>query len=340
MSDENRPAIAHDRISASVEFKMPRSVIPALRCPGRPDMPLRLVGDWLEPVDDPRQRFPVVRGTPILIDERSSVFSIRDFTESGGITTMDLRDDTIRLATRAKRLRQAVGKLVPPKSRSITDFDSVRALDTILASNPRARILVLGAGDARFAATANAAVVYSDVALAPDTHVIADAHDIPFANATFEAVFAVAVLEHVADPFRCVAEIQRVLVPRGFVYAVTPFIQQVHMGRYDFTRFTALGHRRAFRWFDEERSGVANGPGMALAWSLEYLLSSMSENQSTRNLLRSASHFVTWPFLLLDGYIGRKRGCHDCASAYYFFGRLREAPVPDREIIRGYRGMN
>ena len=61
------------------------------------------------------------------------------------------------------------------------------------------------------------------------------------------------------------------------MYAETPFMQQVCVARFDFTRFTHLGHRRLFRWFDEVRSGPVCGPGMALAWSYQYFLLSFFE---------------------------------------------------------------
>jgi len=38
-------------------------------------------------------------------------------------------------------------------------------------------------------------------------------------------------------------------------------MQQVHNERYDFTRFTYLGHRRLFSAFDEIDSGASCGPG-------------------------------------------------------------------------------
>ena len=47
----------------------------------------------------------------------------------------------------------------------------------------------------------------------------------------------------------------------GLVYAETPFLQQVHGGPYDFTRFTHLGHRRLFRKFIELESGATAGAG-------------------------------------------------------------------------------
>ena len=81
-------------------------------------------------------------------------------------------------------------------------------------------------------------LVETDVSFGPRTALICDAHNIPFAEGSFDGVVAQAVLEHVLDPYSCVAEIYRVLKPAGLVYVETPFMQQVHMGRYDFTRFT------------------------------------------------------------------------------------------------------
>ena len=51
------------------------------------------------------------------------------------------------------------------------------------------------------------------------------------------------------EPEKVVAEIYRVLKENGIVYAETPFMQQVHEGAYDFTRYTVLGHRYLFRQF-------------------------------------------------------------------------------------------
>ena len=66
------------------------------------------------------------------------------------------------------------------------------------------------------------------------------------------------------DPARVVAEIQRVLKPGGLVYAETPFMQQVHEGAYDFTRFTELGHRWLWRRFAPVARGALGGPGLSL----------------------------------------------------------------------------
>ena len=182
-------------------------------------------------------------------------------------------------------------------------------------------------------------LIYSDVAIGPLTQLVCDAHDIPFPENYFDAVIAVAVFEHVADPYRCSAEVYRVLKKEGFVYSITPFMQQVHMGRYDFTRFTYLGHRRLFRHFSEVRSGVANAQGMVLAWSIERFLSGFSDNSRIHSLLRTLARFIAFPFPFFDHRLARKAGSFDAASGYYFFGKKTESILSDRDLIKEYRGM-
>ncbi len=133
------------------------------------------------------------------------------------------------------------------------DFDF---LSPILAENPQAKVLVIGAGERQYSCDAT----YTDVAFARNISCICDSHDIPYPTNPSTPVIADSVLEHVCDPQRCVAEYTRVLKPGGFVYAITPFLQPGHLGAYDFTRFTHLGHRRLFRQFDEVASGRSGGP--------------------------------------------------------------------------------
>lgn len=323
-------------------LKMPAELIPFLRCPGEPSLELRREGDALVTDATPagvRKEFPVVDGTPVLIDEGRSIFDIADFV-AGRRTTMDLRADSKKSETFGAKLKRRLARLVPSRSRSVNPIPSTTVVSRIVDENPKARILVVGAGATRFTLSTDACVLYTDVALAPDTHLIADCHDIPFADDTFDAVFAVSVIQHVADPYRCVDEMRRVLRPNGYVYAIAPFALQVHMGRFDFTRFTFLGYRRLFRWFDEVESGVANGPGMSLAWAIEYFFSTMSEHRGRRRVIRTISRFIGAPFLLFDPWLARKRGAYDCAGAFVFYGRLRASPVSDREVIASFRGLN
>jgi len=50
----------------------------------------------------------------------------------------------------------------------------------------------------------------------PAADLLADAHALPFADGSFDVVFAYAVLEHLHDPFVAVAEVRRLLRPGGW----------------------------------------------------------------------------------------------------------------------------
>jgi SAM-dependent methyltransferase len=150
---------------------------------------------------------------------------------------------------------------------------------------------------------------------------------------------AISVMEHVADPVRCAAEIARVLKPGGRVLAATPFMQQVHLGRYDFTRFTHLGHRRLWARFREIESGIDCGPGMALAWAWQYFLTSFSERPRTRSLLRAFAKLSSFPLPYLDLWLKDKAGAYDGASSFYFIGEKSGETLSDPELLACYRGL-
>ena len=94
------------------------------------------------------------------------------------------------------------------------------------------------------------------------TQFVADGHQIPLRDGSVDGVLVQAGLEHVLDPWRVVAEIHRVLKDDGLVYAETPFMQQVHEGPYDFTRFTESGHRYLFPQIRAHRLGPGARDGL------------------------------------------------------------------------------
>ena len=181
-------------------------------------------------------------------------------------------------------------------------------------------------------------LVESDISFGPRTRLICDGHDLPFKDKSFDGVICQAVLEHVVDPFRSVEEIYRVLKESGLVYAETPFMQQVHGGRYDFARFTHLGHRRLFRMFEEIDSGAGVGPGTALSWSYQYFLLSFFTSRKLRALIKLFSSLTSFYLKYFDYYLINKPGALDAASGYYFLGRKSEKVLSDQELIKLYRG--
>lgn len=278
--------------------------------------------------------YPSMEGVPILINDASSVFRIADYLDRnayGGASAYGGHLDEHRGLRRV--YRRAMNRLSESAS-PIQDYDVDRAVDRILSSNSAAEILVIGSGDTTIRGNAT----YTDVAFGANVQCIADAHDLPFLAQSFDACIAVAVLEHVADPYRCVSEIMRVLRPGGHVYAETPFMQPVHMREYDFTRFTYLGHRRLFRYFEEIRSGIAGGPGASAGQLLRQAIASLSDRPGAKRWLRLFGMLSAYPLRWLDRACSGKLGAYDSASAFYFFGTLRNEPISDRELLGLFRG--
>lgn len=279
--------------------------------------------------------FPLAHGIPILLNDRNSVFSTDDYLESesayvgasGYAGSLDQRIGLRQLYRRAMfRLRESS----PPRR----DFGVEDAIEHILSIHPDARILVIGAGDTSLKGN----ITYTDVAFGRNVTCIADAHDLPFLDHSFDACVACAVLEHVADPYRCVEEMIRILQPDGYVFAETPFMQPVHMGAHDFTRFTFLGHRRLFRRFEEIRSGMCGGVGVSTGHLMRYAISALSDRRTLKKWLNLVGLVGTFPLRWIDHLTYRNESSFDSASGFYFLGKLRAEPISDRELITLFRG--
>jgi SAM-dependent methyltransferase len=271
---------------------------------------------------------------PILLDESRSLFSIEAALAA-------LRAPP---ASGPGAVRGLVRALTPAISRNVKGRANYAHLARLLhaqAAPPRVLVVgggLAGAGISALVSGASLELLQTDVVAGARTDLVCDAHGLPFADASFDAVVAQAVLEHVLDPARCVAEMHRVLRPRGLVYAETPFMQQVHEGRHDFTRFTHLGHRRLFRGFEEIESGAVGGPGMVLAWSWRYFLWSLTSSRLLGSALTLFASLTSFWLKWLDGLLIDRPRALDGAAGVYFLGRRSDTTLDDRELIAGYRG--
>lgn len=213
----------------------------------------------------------------------------------------------------------------------------------LLSLTPRPRVLVLGAGDGgkgmgSVLSDPRIEWVESDLVPSRRARFLSDAHQVACADASFDGVVAQAVLEHVFDPERAAAEIGRVLKPGGLIYAETPFMQQVHAGARDFSRFTELGHRRLFRRFEQIDAGPCCGPGMALAWSWQGFLLSFSGGEASRAALTAAARLSAFWLKAFDRFLLDRPAARDAASAFYFLGRKSDSTLSDRELLTLYQG--
>ena len=281
--------------------------------------------------------FPDLSGVPVLLNPARSVFRAEDFDRNARTTFKAPAAWAVRL-----------GRLLPSPSRDVSASHCQRRLAVLLAGRPadRRRVLVVGCGDgsAGYGALGDveeARWLESDVSLAGRASVVCDASDLPFADEQFDLVICTAVLEHVLEPQRCVDEMRRVLAPDGLIYATTPFMQQVHMGEYDFTRFTHAGHRWLLRDFDEIDSGVATGPASVLVWSVEYFFLSWTRSVALRRLIKGGVRLLLGWLTVLDIALARRVAAHDAAGGFYFIGRRApQAAMGARDMIAYYRGAD
>jgi ubiquinone/menaquinone biosynthesis C-methylase UbiE len=207
-----------------------------------------------------------------------------------------------------------------------------------LLPQPEPSILVVGGGTLGNGVEAiytdsRTRVVAFDIYGSPLVQFIADAHQIPLARESVDAVLVQAVLEHVLAPEQVVGEIHRVLRPNGLVYAETPFLQQVHAGPYDFTRYTSSGHRYLFRAFEEIAAGPVAGPGAQMLSSLDHLVRGLLRSELAGKLARALFFWIRY----LDRLVPTAFAM-DNASAYYFLGRRAERELSPAEIVGDYRG--
>lgn len=300
---------------------------PILCCP-RTRVPLRREGVTLRCVDDDRCSYAAIQGAPVLVDFSQSIISSEAVTANGAASPI-ARSPAAGVASMIKRV------LSPDKRSTRRNVDRLIAA---LAPEPDALVLVIGGGTIGQGVRAlydhpSLRVAAFDIYHSPNVQFIADAHSIPLRDGSVSAVVIQAVLEHVLEPGRVVEEIWRVLKPGGLVYAETPFLQHVHEGAYDFTRYTESGHRFLFARFDLIDSGVSGGPGTQLIWSIDYFVRSVSRSRAIGKMFKLA---FSW--LRLFDMVIPSSYASDAASGVYFFGRRSAAAVSPAEIVDFYRG--
>jgi SAM-dependent methyltransferase len=277
------------------------------------------------------QAFPMVAAQPALVDFEHSILDRDELLANAGSSCEGLSYE--------ERSRGALARTV---SRMIFGYNRVaeakvgQILADVKTLTLSGRLLVIGGGAVGSGVQAmyddpEVQVIGTDIYHSPHIALIADGHRLPFADQSVDAVWIQAVLEHVLDPQQVVAEIHRVLRPDGLVFADTPFMQQVHEGAYDFTRFTLSGHRWLFRHFSLIDAGTSGGAGMATLWSMRYLARAMSGSGPLGTLMQLAFCWLRF----IDRWAD-PRDTADAASAVYFYGRKNDAPISPKDIVAFY----
>ena len=185
-----------------------------------------------------------------------------------------------------------------------------RTITRVLA-NPNAIVLDVGAGHvlekqaafgnhyARLAALPG--YISLDIQPHERPRVMADAHALPFRDASVDAVFLTSVLEHLTNPNQAIDEVYRVLRPGGFLFGYAPFYHHYHPSPSDYFRFTEMGIRHLTRHF--RHTEIVSG-GNYIASLNDILLVALWRIFGTTRLFRAVQFVVQLPlkplFYLFD----------------------------------------
>jgi SAM-dependent methyltransferase len=155
-----------------------------------------------------------------------------------------------RLAWRRLRSEQDYRAFQAFQARQLIDY--LKARGVVVRDRS---VLDLGSGVAGYSqefALAGARVISLDLVTPRQTHVEemmlvqANAVAVPLSSGAFDIVFCASLIEHVAEPEVVLAEIERVLKPRGYAYiSFPPYYSPT--GGHEFAPFHYLGERLALR---------------------------------------------------------------------------------------------
>ncbi len=182
----------------------------------------------------------------------------------------------------------------PPPPRGSSDLLSLLVEETRGASSRELLDLGCGPGEYRTALEA-AGFRWTGVDLdAEEPALRADAHALPFADASFDVVFTVAFLEHAHNPFLAVAEAERVLRPDGLLIGTVAFGEPFHGS---FLHPSAWGVASLLA-----SSGLVLGRLWRCQDTLEALATMGGYPRAIRPLLRAVERLARLPLLSPRGW--------------------------------------
>jgi uncharacterized protein YbaR (Trm112 family) len=175
-------------------------------------------------------------------------------------------------------------------------------------------LLILGSGVSHYEGA-----VHLDIEAFPGVEVVADGAALPFQSSVFAAVICEVVLEHVADPQRVVAEIERVLRPGGRAFFLLPFLFPFHGHPSDYSRWTRTGLATLFSKFAHHEVGIHGGPSTALVNILSdyaYVFTGLTFPKGYF-WIKGAATAALMPLKFLDLWVNRLPESHRLAGTFF-----------------------
>ena len=278
------------------------------------------------------EEYPAVENSPILLSEQNNLFPKKVIFES--------------LKKRRETKNKVLSKnYVPQISVNLARKNLDMYFHRVASLNEgEIYILVIGGGsqklwlDKKASLYKNIILLYCDIDTSSIVDLYCDAHELPFIDSSIDGIITTAVLEHVLYPEVVSAEITRVLKTNGMLYSEIPFMQQVHEGAYDFTRYSLSGHRRLFNMFKEIDSGLVAGPGTVLVWSIENFVLAFFSTNIIRKIIKGLVRYLFFWFKYFDYFLKNKKQAMDGASCTFFIGMKQNTIIADKKIINDYVG--
>lgn len=261
--------------------------------------------------------YPVDRGAPVIMREHNLAVQEPPTPPARGV------------GWRLKRAASRALDAVPGSRVSTATAANFRYLSTLLPPEPA--VLFVGGGVralgdevSELGTPVLEEAINLEICGGPAVDLVADGHEVPFPDATFDLVVSQAVLEHTRDPWRMVREAQRLLKRRGVIFVDVPFLQPVHMHA-DFWRFTTMGLEELLRDFERLDAGVNAGPGSAAATIQSHFLAALFSFGREKWYRRGARIFarLTSPLAQTDRLFARWNLPPVAPSSVYFIGRRR-----------------
>lgn len=148
-------------------------------------------------------------------------------------------------------------------------------------------------------------------------NLLGDAHFLPLADNSLDAVVMKFVLEHVPDPQKVVKEVFRTLKPGGVFYTTVPFVEPFHADPGDYQRYTLDGLKKLCAGFKTRETGVYYGPASALVEFLREFFAAFFDSAILKKGIRFLAGWVFCPLKFLDVYLARKKHADACAYGIY-----------------------
>ena len=176
-----------------------------------------------------------------------------------------------------------------------------REMGSMTTGEQPLRCLNVGAGGdiyQRIRKLTRAEIVQIDIDAARKPDIVASVCSMPmFADASFDAVFMMEVLEHVTEPQQALSEIRRILKPGGRLILSVPFIFPLHDEPHDYYRYTKYGLAYMLRNFGNVRIRERNATLDAILVLQARLIITGDRKQRLAGAAVFLSGLLCYPFM-------------------------------------------